>query len=242
MTTSSSSDLILAVTKVHMAKSVEIPQDIIDNIIAAVGDDNHLLKQCGLVSSSFLRTSRKHLFSRITISSDETCVGILQFLVQNPDIQSFVRAITLTESMPKWYTFPEWLNGTSLLAILRLPFCCLESFSIILREPESDIDGYSEPWDWDYFSSEVNDALSNIVFSSTLKTLCLNGIINVPTTFFFHTAHLTTLELHSLTPNDFCDENYSSLTRAVSREVTPMDPNIVVDRCVWHFGMEHAQQ
>jgi hypothetical protein len=29
-----------------MAKSVEIPQDIIDNVIAAVGDDRDLLKQC----------------------------------------------------------------------------------------------------------------------------------------------------------------------------------------------------
>ena len=36
--------------KVHM----EIPQDIIYNVITAVGDDKCLLRQCALVSSSFL--------------------------------------------------------------------------------------------------------------------------------------------------------------------------------------------
>ena len=43
----------------HMAKSMDISQDIIDNIISAVGDDTHLLKQCSLVPSSFLLPSCK---------------------------------------------------------------------------------------------------------------------------------------------------------------------------------------
>jgi hypothetical protein len=78
-----------------MAKSVEIPQDIIDSIIAEVGDDTGpgLLKQFSLVSSSFLLPSRKQLFSRITIRNDKTCQGIHQLLVQNPVIQSLVRTI-----------------------------------------------------------------------------------------------------------------------------------------------------
>ena len=226
-----------------MAKSVELPQDIIDSVIAAVGNDTHSLKQCSLVSSSFLLPSRKHLFSKITIRSDETCQGIQQLLVRNPVIQTFVKAITLTESTPRWCTFPEWLNGTSLIAILRLPFCCLESFSILLCEPEDEFESNTEFLDWDCFSSETEDAISNVIFSSTLKTLSFNGITNVPTTFFLHIPHLTTLELLSLAPNDFCEEENSSsdsdsesLTEAASKEV------IQVDRCVWRFGCEHAQQ
>ena len=134
-----------------MSKSVEIAQDIIDSAIAAVGDDTRLLKQCSLLSSSFLRPSRKQLFTRITLSDDETCQEIHQFLVQNPTIQSFVRTITLTDTLDPWTTnwrprSIEWVNGTSSLAILRLPFCRLECFSIRgLRK--------RFPWNWNSFSS-----------------------------------------------------------------------------------------
>ena len=155
-----------------MAKSLEIPQDIIDDVIAAVGDDTHLLKKCSLVSSSFLLPARKKLFSRISLRSDQTCLwqGILQFLVENPVIQSFVRAISLTEheSTPVWgssdCTDREWMNKSSLLAILRLPFRYLECFSINVYRN----DGCWISWRWSAFSSEMEDALSNIIHSSTL--------------------------------------------------------------------------
>ena len=220
---------------------MEIPQDIIDAVISAVGNDTDLLKKCSLVSSSFLRPSRKQLFSSITIGSEETCQGIHQFLVQNPVVQTFVRAITLTESTVIVYNspiIPKWIkHHTSLLAILRLPFCCLECFSIVLGKDDEEVmtfwateDMSRERWDWNDFSSEMKDALSNIILSSTLKTICLNGIINVPTTFFSRIIHLTTLELHSLKPDDFCDENSSIDTLMAS--------HTVIDRCVWRYDEE----
>ena len=211
---------------------MEIPQDIIDNVIAAIGYDKRSLKQCTLVSSSFLLPSRKQLFSKITLRSDQTCQGIHQFLLQNPIIQPFVRSITLKDS---WgYKIPNWMNGPSLLAILRLPFCCLECFSIIVRRN----DWNEDPWDWNSFSSELKDALTNIIHSSTLETLNLAGITKVPITIFLHIAHLTTLELHSLSPNDFGGENPSSLTQASSKGVAASMASHslpVIDRCVWHF-------
>ena len=207
---------------------MDIPQDIIDNVIAAVDDDTDLLKQCSLVSSSFLLPSRKRLFSRITLRSDEICQGIHQLLVQNPVIQSFVKSITLMH-MDASIQHPKSINGTSLLAILRLPFCGLERFSIILCR-------IGWHWNWNSFSSEMEDALSNIILSSTLKTLSLDGITNVPITFFRHIVHLTTLELHSLSPTDFCDENSSSLTRASSKGVDPKASDTVIDRCVAFHG------
>jgi hypothetical protein len=230
-----------------MAKSVEIPQDIIDNVIAAVGDDRDLLKQCTLVSSSFLFPSRKQLFSRITLKGDQNCQGIHQFLVQNPVIQSFVRTITLTDHYflisdmmnPK---FPDWINGTSLLAILRLPFCRLECFSIRGKRYHASSSSWNKnsisTWNWNGFSSELKDALMNIIHSSTLKTLFLEDIFNVPITLFLH-LHLTTLDL-SLYPNDFYDdfdENSNSLIQVASEGVAPIASHTVIDRFVWHLEM-----
>ena len=182
---------------------------------------------------SFLLPSRKHLFSKISITNVETCQGIHQLLVQNPVIQTFVRAIT-------WRIDRKWINSPSLLAILRLPFCCLESFSIGSCD-YSGTNWYPLHWDWNCFNSEIKDALSNIMLSSPVKTLFLEDISNIPTTFFLHITHLTTLKLYSLTPSDFCDENSSSLTLAGSKGVAPMASDIVIDRCVWHYMYEHEQ-
>jgi len=115
------------------------------------------------------------------------------------------------------------MNGTSLLAILRLPFCHLEFFEIFIRR-ESE-------WNWNNFSNELKDALSNIIHSSTLRTLYLVGIRKVPITLFLDIVHLTTLDLCSLLPSDFCGEKSSSLTRAASKGV--------IDRCVWQYWREY---
>ena len=186
--------------------SVEIPQDIIDSVIAAVGNDASLLKKCALVSSSFLLPSRKQLFSRFTLKSDQTCQRIHQILVQNPIIQSFVRSISFNDVE---YENFEWIHGsTSLLAILRLPFPCLECFSIRL----GNVWGY-DPWNdlwndlyiqstrnWDSFSSELKEVLSNIVHLPTLKTLTLKGIPKVPITSFLHSSRMSTLQHWSCIP------------------------------------------
>jgi hypothetical protein len=219
-----------------MAKSIDIPQDVIDNVIAAVGDNKRLLKQCSLVSSSFLLPSRKQLFSRITLRSDSGCQRIHQFLVQNPVIQSSVRAITLTEYIDSDFEYsdysePEWMNSTSLLAILLLPFCCLECFSINVNP-----DYWSaERRKWNDFSSEMKDALSNIIHSSNLKTLSLQGVTQVPITFLLHIVHLTTLELYSMSLNDFRYKGSSSLTSTASMGVASTAPRPVIDRCMWRL-------
>jgi hypothetical protein len=227
--------------KAHMVKSLEIPQDIIYNVIAAVGDDTDVLKQCALVSSSFLLPSRKQLFSRITLRNVQTCRGIHQFLAQNPVILSFVRSITLTDRRAWGFgesKFPRWINGTWLLAILRLPFCRLERFSICGSRFSMGFSMNHSYWNWNGFSSELKDALSNIVHSSTLKTLSLRDITNVPITFFLH-LHLTTLDLF-LSLDDFCDENSNLLTRVASKGVAPIASRTVIDRCVWYLMEEES--
>jgi hypothetical protein len=80
----------------------------------------------------------------------------------------------------------------------------------------------------------MKDALLNIIHSSTLKTLSLTGITEVPSTFFFHIVHLTTLEL-----DDFIFENANSLTHG-GLGVTLMASQAVIDRCVWRLEMEQT--
>jgi hypothetical protein len=200
-----------------MANSVAIPQDIIDNVIAAVGYDKNLLRQCALVSYSFLLPSRKQLFSKIYLRGDQASQRLHQCLVQNPVIQSFVRKITITRCQS---------NSTSVLAILRIPFSCLESFSIDLWDFQA--------WNWDSFSSELKDALSNIIHSSTLKTLSLRRVVNVPINVF-GIVHLMRLELDSLSPGHFNGERSSSLTVAVSNGVATTASHTEIDQCVWSF-------
>ena len=212
---------------------MDIPQDIIDNVIAAVGDDTQLLKICSLVSSSFLCPSRKQLFSRIILMDDQRFQGIYQLLVQNPVIKSFVRTLTLSTAGTAPVNL-EWVNGTSLLAILRLPFCCLENVSInVCRGSGAN---------WSCFSNELKDALLNIIHSSTLKTLFLQGVSEVPITLFFHIVHLTTLKLDFISPYDFAGRNSSSLACAASKGVVePIASHTVVDRCVWCFNHEDSK-
>ncbi|KIL56629.1 hypothetical protein M378DRAFT_172516 [Amanita muscaria Koide BX008] len=208
-----------------MANSVAIPQDIIDNIIEAV-DDSRLLKNCALVSSSFLLPSRKRLFSQISLRNDQACQGLHQFLVENSVIQSFVRSIAITYRTSKSHL---QFNCISLIAILRLTFCCLESFSI-------DIKIGMHPSNWNDFSSELKDALSAIIISSTLKTLYL-AEVSMPI-MLFHGIHLTKLVLRnlgSLLLNDLDGEQSRLPTSAASEGVATTASHTVIDQCVWNF-------
>ena len=194
---------------------VEIPQDIIDNIIETLAvddyDDGRFLKRCAVVSSSFLLPCRKHLFSKLSLRFDETCQSLHQFLVENPGVLSFVRSIAIKPTYPR-----QW-NRTWFIAILRLPFRCLESFYI-------DNKHYQLNWNKD-FSSELKDALLSIIHSSTLKNFYLENIFRVPTMMFLG-INLTTLGLTNLLRNNFDDVQSRVVT---SEEVA----TTVVDHCVW---------
>ena len=198
-----------------MANSVEIPQDIIDNVIAALGKDKRSLKQCALASSSFLLPSRKLLFYSITFgSSVEACHRLHQVLVQNPPIRSFVRRITVS---------PKLTFDKSLLAILQLPFCHLEEFSL----------SYRQAVNWSGFSSELKDALSALIHLPTFKILYLEKIDNVPITLFLGIVHLTKLHLRSVSLNYSGGEQPSSLTM---KGVATTASHTVIDQCVWSFS------
>jgi hypothetical protein len=70
-----------------MPVSAQIPQDIIDTIIDELKDDNYTLKSCSTVSHSFLRPSRRNIFSVIHL-----CDGPKQI---KHDLLSSVSGISL---------------------------------------------------------------------------------------------------------------------------------------------------
>ena len=197
-----------------------IPQDIIDNIIEAV-DDRRSLKECALVSSSFLLPCRKHLFSKLFLGYNRSrpshWQSLHRFLVENPVIHSFVRSITIYDF--SYDTFNCVWNNPSLIAILRLPFCCLQSFFI-------DNVGERMRWDND-FGTELLDTLSTIIHSSTLKTLYITGVY-VPIMLFLG-VNLTKLELTGLSLYDF-DGAQSRLLTSEGAATTAF--HSVVDHCV----------
>jgi hypothetical protein len=217
-----------------------IPLDIIENILSEIGDDTPLLQQCSLVSSSFHLFSRKHLFSEVFIKSAQTCRRLHLVLVQNPEIPPLIRKIRILDpgnNRSSHVLSPEmgWINGDSLFNILQFPFRFLRCLEFSIAKADYTRNLY--PLDWTCLRNELKAALSSIVQLSTLETLSLDGINHLPTTFFLNIARLMTLELTFLSPDLFCDENTSSLTRAASnlnlKEV--MSITSQVDQCVWRF-------
>jgi hypothetical protein len=218
-----------------MANSVSIPQDIIYYVTAAIASDiddscaTRTLRQCALVSSSFLLPCRKQLFSKIELISHQpkTAQTLHQIFIQNPVLQSFVRSICIFDfrRATRHDDIECWLNSSaSLLAILQLSFCRLESFSLCLWRS------------WYNLSSEVKDALSNILHSSTLKTLVLDGVANMPITVLLGIVHLTKLELRNVWPHDFNCNRSSSLTPKAVAPTASHTP--VIDHCVWYLPDE----
>ena len=211
-----------------MANSVAIPQDIIYYIVEAVAsdDDRDSLKKCALVSSSFLLPCRKRLFSELSLGRDQICQRLHQFLVENPVIQSFVRSITLNP----WRRSFKY-KCTSLIAILRLSFCCLKSFSINMPSVWVDC-----PFNWNDFSSELRDALSTVIHSSTLKILNLKNIM-MPIMLFLG-LNLTKLELTANSPNELLGKQSRLLAPAASDSegvATTTASHTVVDHCKCNF-------
>ena len=85
---------------------------------------------------------------------------------------------------------------------------------------------------WNDFSSELKDALSTIIHSSTLKTLSLKGF-RVPITLFLG-VNLTKLKLTDhLLPDESDVAQSRLLIKEASDGVATTASHTVVDHCVW---------
>lgn len=131
--------------------------------------------------------------------------------LENPVVQSLVRSLIVNWG---YDTPPLQMNGTLLLSILQLTFCCLESFSITVENHSN----------WNDFSREMKDALSTIIHLPTLKTLNFAGM-NVPI-MLFQGVCLTKLMLHCVSPQFHLDgEQPWLLTWAASEGAATTTPH-----------------
>jgi hypothetical protein len=181
-------------------------------------NDRHLIKTCALVSHSFLRPSRKQLFSDIIIGTWVQCENLHLVLTQNPDIRQFVRKLKIGGRSYQPLFFEE-----ALLSILQLPLYRLEELVIFSMEPLA----------WNDLSSEMNDALRDIIRSSTLTNLTLHNSTNVPITLFASLTQLRTLKLIDV-KLDFSDsERLYSHTADLPVGATRTSSYTGIERYIW---------
>jgi hypothetical protein len=112
------------------------------------------------------------------------------------------------------YDYLKW-NNSDLIALLRFPFCRLHQFTLSLWHESH----------WNFFSSELKDALSAIIHSSSLETLHISHL-DVPMTFF-QGMHVEKLILSS--------GQSPLLTTAASEGGATTISHAVVDHCEWNF-------
>ncbi|KAI0080126.1 hypothetical protein K474DRAFT_1638109 [Panus rudis PR-1116 ss-1] len=77
-----------------------VPPELVSYIMDYLLDDINTLSSCALVCKSWLHTSRKHRFMKVTITAEECslrdkCIAFMTFLKAFPDIMIFVRHLIL---------------------------------------------------------------------------------------------------------------------------------------------------
>jgi hypothetical protein len=189
-----------------------MPQEIIDEIIKAVATDKDSLDNCSLVCSSFLLPCRRHRWYAIPIRlAHPECEGYYQLFVENAVLRSFVRRITIYDDNVPGDCYDKW--NQFLVAFLRLPFCRLRYLLLFL-------------WDIE-FNSELKDAISAIIHSSSFEPVCVSNL-DMPITIF-QGIHAEKLYLNF---RDLCRQS-APLTTAASEGGATTATHAVVDHCEW---------
>ena len=104
-----------------MAKGCDLPQELIEAIIACLHNDRKALAACSLVGHSWLPCSRYHQFRKVSVKDDRISV-FTQMNAANPHIASRIQELTLTSSSEPARTQPilDLLSGLASLHTLRL--------------------------------------------------------------------------------------------------------------------------
>ncbi|KAF9024089.1 hypothetical protein BDZ89DRAFT_139020 [Hymenopellis radicata] len=96
---------------------LQLPQELIDNIIDHLHDSPRDLKTCSLVSHSFYPRSHFHLFQCVDVSSAEVAQRF--FTHMSPETRAIIRSLTLSETHR--HNFPaQWPQIPMMLQYLHL--------------------------------------------------------------------------------------------------------------------------
>jgi hypothetical protein len=201
---------------------VSFPQDIIDYFIGTIDvDDKVLLRTCALVSCSFLRPSRKQLFSSILLNSSERCRALHDLLTRNSYIQLFVKMLQICDH-DTGLKRPIFCNE-DLLSILQLPLCCLKTFSVSSVFCN----------DWNELSNSMRNTIWDVVHSPSLTTFTLDYAMNVPIDLFLGLTAVRSLRLDNVYLDILKSENSISQMADLTKITTTF--NEVIERFSWSF-------
>ena len=194
-----------------------VSQEIVDNIIGNINiNEKQNLRRLSLVSRSFLYPSRKRLFAKIALAHREQSQGLLSVLAQHPYIQSSVRHLEIHypssfRCLP-WYSEPTKFQPNdepTLLSLLRLPL-------LSLRTLVFDSASYCH---WPKLSSDLRDALSDVIHSPSLTSLELCRAVRVPISLFLGLKGVRTLDLYDVHLSDADDDGVSPIASQAVNEV-----------------------
>ncbi|KAF8966474.1 hypothetical protein BDZ97DRAFT_686035 [Flammula alnicola] len=202
-----------------------LPQEIIDLIIDNVASmkDKNYLRACALVSRAFLGRSRHHLFMNIEVvvdgSTQKRSGRLRKVLQSNPTLVLGIRSfrIYIPNTPPKsklerkilrtrlvWlyrHTYTKMVVFGRKLGLLRNHFLWL--LQTISRAPVETLAVKVEPptLDWNVFSKKMRALLLTIRSNSSLKTLELSSLHDLPASMILATLGngntLQNLLLHS---------------------------------------------
>lgn len=77
-----------------------LPQEIVDNIIAALHSDEEALKSCGLTCRSWYPASRVHFFHAVSLNYYVPMHRLLALLQRSPHIAGYVRMLHIDTLLP----------------------------------------------------------------------------------------------------------------------------------------------
>lgn len=163
-----------------------IPADIIYAIIDEIRTDTHTLKQCSLVSRSFLSYSHRHLFAAIQLDHPTQCRGLYRVLMQNPSLVSYIRRLVIVANVKPEFRGRDWVTIENTLSTVILMLHNLHAFT--LRNT------FERPIAWDVLPIDFRSAILDLS-TTGIHTITLHNLANLPIANFSRFLRLKQLQL-----------------------------------------------
>jgi len=156
-----------------MTVPAPLPQDIIHAVIEKISpNDIETLKQCSVVSQSFLVPSQKQLFSviHLTLKGRFSCQRLHHLLLNAPHIATYIRELHVVffSDSPHLQHTRKWIYGEETFPhLLQLMKPWLKSFSLA---------GKYNSVNWALFPPELQNAILDLCTSPNLISIRLISI------------------------------------------------------------------
>lgn len=180
-----------------------IPADIIYAIIDEICTDAYTLRQCSLVSRSFLPHSHKHLFSTIQLDHPVPCRGLYRVLMNNPSLACYIRTLIVITNVKPEFRGRDWVTIENTLPTVLLMLHNLHTLTIR--------NTFERPLLWDVLPTELRSALLDLS-TTPIRTITLDRLGNLPMLQFNRFSHLRRFCLLDL----YMDHEHSVTTRGAT--------------------------